>query len=664
MRERTVDKAMLFSNAFNQYLAWSLSEQLVGYLKRPQIMKLSIALAGLLYVLPAQANAQIEVAEASIAELQEAMESGVVTSAQITGMYLSRIRAYDKAGPNLNAMIWVNWDATAEAKMLDRERATTGPRGPLHGIPIILKDNYDTFDLPTSAGTLALAGNIPPDDALQVHKLREAGAIILGKSNMHELASGITTIGSLGGQTLNPYDLRRNPGGSSGGTGAAIAASFAAVGWGSDTCGSIRIPSSHNNLVGLRPTKGLSSIDGIIPLSHTQDVGGPLARSLEDLAVALDATIGADPSDPATAVLEGRDLPSFVAALNPNALDGARIGILEAYFGNGGVEAAAASIVRQAIAKMVELGADTITIEIPNLQDLISGSGVISHEFKWDLIDYLAGVPNAPVNSLEEMLELGLIHEALTPGMRRRNAPESRETDAYAAALAKREPLKNAVVSVMEAAQVDALIYPTMREPPSFIGQPQRGSNCSLSANTGLPALSIPAGWTRGLPIGLELLGRSLDDVRLVALGYAYEQATDHRRAPVSTPPLLSGRTPRPLTFTVRTRAGGALSSSGRVRARVRFTYNPLTGALAYEARVSGIRPSDVFAVVLRTKDEEGRPYIERRLSGPSLSPSKGILTLDVNERERLESGEFYLEVMTRNHPFGAVRAQLLPIRR
>ena len=652
------------SNSLRVEIKHVADETIAVYVKGPRILKLLLTVVALLCSLPVPANAQIEVAEASIAELQEAMETGAVTSAEITSMYLSRIRAYDKAGPVLNAMIWVNWDAVAEAQMLDRERARTGPRGALHGIPIILKDNYDTFDLPTSAGTLALAANIPPDDARQVQKLREAGVVILGKSNMHELASGITTIGSLGGQTLNPYDLRRNPGGSSGGTGTAIAASFAAGGWGSDTCGSIRIPSSQNNLVGLRPTKGLSSIDGIVPLSHSQDVGGPLARSMEDLAIALDATIGADPADPATTILEGRELPSFVSALNPSALSGARIGILESYFGEGGVEAPAANIVRQAIEKMVELGADTITIEIPNLQNLISGSGVIGHEFKWDLIDYLAAVPDAPVSSLEEMLELGLIHEALTPGMRRRNAPESRDTDAYATALAKREPLRNAVVSVIEENQVDALIYPTMREPPSIIGQPQRGSNCSLSANTGLPALSIPAGWTGGLPIGLELLGRSLDDARLVALGYAYEQATHHRRTPVSAPPLLSGRAAKPITFTVRTTTDGAPRSTVRARARVRFTYNSLTGTLAYNIRVSGVRADDVFAIVLSTNDEEGRPYIERRLSGPSISSAQGTLTLDTDERERLESGEFYLELMTRNHPFGTGKNQVLPVRR
>ena len=221
----------------------------------------------------------IEVFEASIPDLQEAMADGRVTAVQLVEAYLARISAYDQGGPALNSMIRLNPNARAQAAALDEERALRGTRGPLHGIPIILKDNYDTADLPTSGGSIALAGMIPPDDAFQVRKLREAGAVILGKSNLHELAMGITTISSVGGQTRNPYDPSRNPGGSSGGTGAAIAASFAAIGWGSDTCGSIRIPSSHHNLFGLRPTKGLSSIDGIIPLSHTQDVGGPVSLS-------------------------------------------------------------------------------------------------------------------------------------------------------------------------------------------------------------------------------------------------------------------------------------------------------------------------------------------------------------------------------------------------
>jgi Asp-tRNA(Asn)/Glu-tRNA(Gln) amidotransferase A subunit family amidase len=234
------------------------------------------------------------------------MARGDLTSVALVETYLARIEAYDRNGARLNAILRVNPRALEEAAALDRERAGGGVRGPLHGIPVIMKDNYDTYDLPTTGASVALAGVVPPDDAFQVARLREAGAIVLAKSNMHELAMGITTVSSLGGQTRNPYDPDRNPGGSSGGTGAAVAAAFGAVGWGTDTCGSIRIPSCFNNLFGLRPTKGLSSIDGIIPLAHTQDVGGPLARSVTDLAVALDATVGPDPADPATRALEGK----------------------------------------------------------------------------------------------------------------------------------------------------------------------------------------------------------------------------------------------------------------------------------------------------------------------------------------------------------------------
>ena len=619
---------------------------------------------GLLAVaVPRPGGAQIEVYGATITELQEAMTSGTATSAQITAAYLARIRAYDQSGPRINSMIRINPHAMAEAEALDRERAERGPRGPMHGIPIILKDNYDTYDMPTSAGTLALAGNIPPDDGFQVAKLREAGAVIIGKSNMHELASGITTVGSLGGQTLNPYDLRRNPGGSSGGTGAAIAASFAAVGWGSDTCGSIRIPAAQNDLVGLRPTKGVSSIDGIVPLSHTQDVGGPLARTVRDLAIALDATVGADPADPATRILEGRGAPRFVDALDGSALVEARIGILEDFFGEAPEEAAASRFVRDAIARMVELGADTVTLEIPGYDTLIAGSGVINHEFKWDFIDYLAGNPDAPVASLEEILGLGLIHRALVPAMRRRNAPESRETEAYLSALAKREPLRDAIVTTMNRHSVDAIVFPTVRTIPAIIGDPQRGSNCSLSANTGLPALSIPVGVTGGgLPIGMEMVGRTLEDDRLVAIGYAFEQATNHRREPASTPALVNNVAPAPVMITVLG-TGGEYSpprASG-VELRARLTLEPAANTLAYEIVVAGVREEDIYAVVLRHPDDEGDWLVARRLSGSGVSQRRGTLVLSAGLRERLDAGDVIIEVFTRDHPFGAARATLRP---
>ena len=269
-----------------------------------------------------------EVAERSIGELQAAMDAGTATSEQLVEMYLARIEAYDEQGPALNTIIALNPAAADTARGLDAERLATGARGPLHGVPILIKDNYDMSGLPTTNGSIAMAGLMPPDDAFQVRRLREAGVVILGKTNMHEFARGITTVSSIGGQTLNPYDTSRNPGGSSGGTGAAVAASFAAAGMGSDTCGSIRIPSAHNNLVGLRGTSGLSSRDGVVPLSHTQDIAGPLVRNVTDLALLLDATVGSDPSDPVTAAADGNIPNSYTASLDADTLRGARLGVL------------------------------------------------------------------------------------------------------------------------------------------------------------------------------------------------------------------------------------------------------------------------------------------------------------------------------------------------
>ncbi|MGE0158493.1 MAG: amidase [Gemmatimonadales bacterium] len=620
-------------------------------------LRLPVPLVLWLTLAASPAAAQLEVAEATIDQLQEAMASGRATSVQITEAYLARVLAYDRAGPRLNAMLRLNPDALAEAEAMDRERAQRGPRGPLHGIPIILKDNYDARGMPTSGGTIALATALPPDDAYQVRKLREAGAVILGKANMHELAYGITTIASLGGQTLNPYDLRRNPGGSSGGTGAAIAASFAAVGWGSDTCGSIRIPSSHNNLVGLRPTKGLSSIDGILPLSHTQDVGGPLARTVRDLAIALDATIGRDPADPATAALAGRDVPRFVDALDESALRGTRIGLLTSLYGDEAEEAAVNGAVRQAVARMVGLGADTLSVQIPGFDDLIAGTSVLAFEFKWDLLDYLAALPDPPIASLTELLEAGLMHEALVGTLRRADVGQVRDSDQYRAALARREPLRDAVVSFMETHDLDALVYPTIRTTAALVGEPQRGSNCQLSASTGLPALSVPAGWAGDLPVGVELLGRPFDDARLVAFGYALERAESQRRPPHTAPPLVDGAAPAPILFGT---AGGNASTG----VSARFTYDGVLGTLDYEVLALGAAPEDVLAIVLQHADAQGRPYVVARLAGPGEERATGRLALDGTMRGRLEGGELWLRLLTRSDPLGSSRqAVILPSR-
>jgi len=347
-----------------------------------------------------QTTPSFSVVEKSIPELQAAMQAGTVTSRDLVTQYLARIQAYDQMGPALNAFIYLNPRALDDAAALDAERRAGRVRGPLHGIPIVVKDNYATAGMPMTGGSKALAGFEPNRDAFMVKKLRDAGVIIMGKTNLHELAYGITTISSMGGQTRNPYDPTRNPGGSSGGTGAAVAANFAAAGMGTDTCGSIRNPSSENNLVGLRGTQGLSSRDGILPLSHTQDIGGPLARSVTDLAIMLDATVGADTNDPVSRGGAGHIPTSYRGALNGAALFGARIGIFPPLFGTAPEDAEVADIVGGALKEMRSRGAEIVDVEVPDYDTLMQGSSTINAEFKFDLFDFLAHYPNAPVHSL------------------------------------------------------------------------------------------------------------------------------------------------------------------------------------------------------------------------------------------------------------------------
>jgi Asp-tRNA(Asn)/Glu-tRNA(Gln) amidotransferase A subunit family amidase len=601
-----------------------------------------------------------EVWEASIPELQAALESGAVTSVDLIQAYLDRIAAYDAAGPALNAIIRLHPEAREQARRLDAERAAGRVRGPLHGIPILLKDNYDTFDMPTAGSTLALAGWTPPDDAFQVRTLREAGAIILAKTNMHELAAGITSISSLGGQTRNPYDPARNPGGSSGGTGAAVAASFGAVGWGSDTCGSIRIPSSVHNLVGLRPTKGLSSIDGIIPLSHTQDTGGPLARSVVDLAIALDATVGADAADPATEAMRGREPMGFRASLDAGALDGARIGALTEWLTEGGAEGPVTDVVRAALDAMAAAGAEIVEVEIPGRDSLLASTGVIGHEFAVDLAAYLDAAGGAPVASLGEIVERGLHHEQLDGTFRRRS--ESRDEAAYAEALERQAALRGAIVAFMDDERLDAIAYPTLRRDPARIGSPPVGGTCQLAAHSGLPAISAPAGFTRtGMPTGVELIGRPFDDARLVSFAYALERAIEPRRAPHRTPPLVDGRAPEPLGFSVAG-DGGWAGRPAAPRLQGSFSLDLPRGTLRYLVSTAQVGPADVHAIVLQRRGSGIRPNaVVRRLSGPGLASAEGTLTLSAAELADLLAGRIELALYTADRPLGAVRLALTP---
>ena len=559
---------------------------------------LSLAPPQLLRAQAPRAIQRIEVHEASITDLQRAMTDGRATSVQLVDAYLARIAAYETEGPALNALIRLNPTARADAARRDAERRRGEVRGPLHGIPIIVKDNFDTEGLATTGGSIALAGNVPTADATVVKKLRDAGAVIIGKSNLHELAAGIVSISSQGGQTRNPYDPRRNPGGSSGGTGAAIAASFAAVGWGSDTCGSIRIPCAFANLVGLRPTQGMVSGHGIIPLSHTQDIGGPLARTVTDLAIALDATVGPDSADPGTRVQEGRTLPRFTDSLSATALRGARIGLLMNYMTD--IDSEVADTIRAATRAMATAGATIVEVNIPGFEPLLANSSVIPHEFKFDLMDYLATHSTAGVRSLREILDRGLYHDALKETFERREAVATRTTPAYQAALGKRATIRDRIVAVMDSLRLDALAYPTIRRKPAFIGEAQVGGTCALAAQTGLPAISAPAGFGNdGLPIGIELLGRPWADARLVSLAYAFEQHGSRRRPPPTTPPLVNGRAPAPVTFTTVARSGAAV-------ARATFTYDETRNELAYAVRITGVSPSRIAGVVMMRAGPSG----------------------------------------------------------
>lgn len=601
----------------------------------------------------------LEVMEASITDLQKALTEGRVTSRALVDAYLARIRAYDSRGPALTAIVVLNPSAAADAEGLDRERASGRVRGPLHGIPIIVKDNYDTAGLPTTAGSIALSGLVATSDSFQVKKLREAGAVILAKAHMHELASGITTIGSLGGQTRNPYDPDRNPGGSSGGTGAAIAASFAAAGMGSDTCGSIRIPAAQNNLVGLRPTKGLSSIGGILPLSVTQDVGGPLARSVTDLAIVLDATIGEDAADPATRLAANQSRPTFRNALNDGALRGTRLGLFLPLIGETPDDQEVARMIRTAADKMKELGATVVEVKAPEYDDWIRDTSVIALEFKEDLAAYLGKQKDPTVRSLQEIIDRGLYHAALETQFKTRLAAKNRDSEDYRTALSRRDALRENILKIMQEQNLDALVYSTVRRKPARIGDPQGGSTCQLSAHTGFPAITVPAGFTDdGLPIGVEFFGRPFADAQLVSLAYAFERATHHRRPPALTPPLTRNLS-TPLSWEVDAQGTEVVPQvASKGKARVKFGFDPTTNGLSYSIALSGTGDDVLFANIHRAEAGKNGPVIAI-VSGRPFRTLAGSTVLSPVDRKNLAEGKLYLNIATKAHRAGAFRAQL-----
>lgn len=608
------------------------------YLRVPKLLNPAF-LFGFAITFNVSAQSQFSVYEASISEIQNALESGQTNSVQLVEQYLNRIQAYDKQGPMLNSIVRNNPRAMEIAKALDEERQLTGPRSLLHGVPIVIKDNYNTNDMPTTGGSVALANFVPDENAAQVDKLLQAGAIIMAKTNLHEYAYGITSISSLMGQTRNPYDPRRVPGGSSGGTGAAVAASFAAAGFGSDTCGSIRIPAAFNNLIGLRPSKGLSSIYGILPLSHTQDVAGPLARSAEDLAIILDLVVGFDARDEATEIMRSAAAPRFLERLNSVNLAGLRIAKLIDYFERS--DSAIRQTLDEALQWYEQQGAEIIEIETPELSSLIGRSGLIGHEFRTDIDQYFAEFADEESLNLSTIVDLGLYHQSVDGVLTRSSSSERNEED-YRSSLAARGELRAAIEKLFSAYDLDVIAYPTITRTPVFTGEPQLGSNCRISANSGLPALSMPAGFTdSGLPVGLELLGRFMQDPELLAIAQPYEMAMRTRQAPSTTPALESGLAPQIKTSRI------SFDQQG-VSVDATFEFDVVKNQFSYIVSKNTVSGQEIYAVTLvidRMSDGELNDPVVLNLLPPDVDSAAGNYYMSSEFRLAYTQQRLYLKV-------------------
>lgn len=487
--------------------------------------------------------------ETTIADVHAAMKVGSLTCRQLTQCYLDRISAYDVHGPKLNSIITINANALSSADELDAKFKVSGLGGRVHGIPVILKDNYNTADMPTTGGSISLADSRPPVDTFTVTKLREEGALILAKANLHELALAGTTVSSLGGQTRNPYSLDRTPGGSSGGTAAAIAANFGIIGTGTDTENSIRSPASANSLVGLRPTRGMVSRSGILPVSSTQDAAGPITRSVADAAIVLSVLSGYDSNDPQTAYGIGQTT-DYARSVRLGGLQGARLGVVETLFGSQPIHEPVKIVVRAAIDEMRRLGVTLIPIEVLTLDtDRISSElDVQRFEYRRNLNAYLARLgARAPIKTLSDLIARGQVHPSIAEFVKVAQEIEAPlEQVEYKNRILKGLELQQFVLKLMADSELDALVYPHQKRLVVPIGECQMDRNGSLASVTGLPAITVPAGFSTpsaiapiGVPVGIEFLGRPWSEPILIRLAYAFEQATKHRRPPPSTPPLM-----------------------------------------------------------------------------------------------------------------------------
>lgn len=486
--------------------------------------------------------------EATIASLQASLLEGENSVLGIIDERLARVEKWDGRGPKLKAMLAINSQARDIAAQQDAQRSSHTLSGALHGIPVVLKDNCNTSTMPTTAGSLALQGFMPARDSAVARRLTDAGAIILGKANLHEFALAGTTVSSLGGQTLNPYDLSRTPGGSSGGSGVAVAMDFCTVAIATDTVNSIRSPASATCLTGLRPSRGLISRAGLIPVTDTQDTVGPLARTVTDIACVMDVLVGYDPDDPVTAHCVGKTPSSYCDSLDPDALNGRRLGVLSSFQGHEKRHNEVNRAMAEAVDVMRRAGADVVMVDDPVLDAdaLLDQLDIQKWEFKWRLNNYLQAEPDAGVRSLADIIDSGRYHKpTLEAFLTQAETVTDRMQDLeYLRRLAGIDDLRDRLFGHMAAQKLDALIYPLQRclvAPINGSGQPER--NGILASLTGFPALNVPAGFSSptadaplGIPIGLDIMTRPFDEPLLLGLGYAFEQLTKFRR-----PPLVEG---------------------------------------------------------------------------------------------------------------------------
>ncbi|WP_419167907.1 amidase [Candidatus Palauibacter sp.] len=492
------------------------------------------------------------VEEATIAEVHAAFQSGGLTCEGLVQSYLDRIEAYDQQGPRLNAIATLNPAALEEARGLDAALEAAGLTGPLHCIPVLLKDQVETRDMPTTFGSALFEDFVSGRDATIVTRMKDAGALIIAKTNMGEFASRY--VGSGFGIIRNAYDPRRNPSGSSGGTGSGVAANFGMIGIGEDTGGSIRGPAAVVSLVGLRPTLPLVSRFGMMPANPTTDTMGPMTRTVTDAAVLLDVIAGYDPNDPVTAYSVGEVPDSYTDGLAADALAGARLGIIRDPMdrsvdtASDGFEQVRARI-EAAIGALSELGAEVMDVDVPGIERVAAVFGLNSYETEEATDAYLADLPDAPHRTLASILLSGRVNPWRARGMADLLGKTTRDPG-YLEYLLAREQVRQDVIATMAEHDLDALVYATFDHPPDLIAEDVEtnpapadryalGDNRSLSPLTGFPALTVPAGFTPdGLPVGIEFLSRPFTEAMLLRFGYAFEQATHHRRPPPSAPPL------------------------------------------------------------------------------------------------------------------------------